>query len=148
MAESGQKTGRTAEQGRSRMDDFHKLSDVAKQAWRRGYDLAHPRHVPLGSHFDGNQAVGGAEAELTRAVEAVGNALQGLANSERKSFMAVKSGAGVNLVVMDPVSVEAVIVELDNMETDECREALGEGFLKGMIAKAKTVQDDIPPTVN
>lgn len=130
------------------MDNFLKLSDVAKQAWQRGYNLAHPRHVPLGSHFDGNRTAGGAEAELTRAVEAVGNALQGLANKERKSFMAIKSGAGVNLVVMDPVSVEAVIVELDSMETDECREALGEGFLKGMIAKAKTVQEDIPPTVN
>ena len=70
-------------------------------------------------------------------MNAVGNALQGFAEDERKSFMAVKSDNGVNLVVMDPVSVEAVIVELDNMKTDECREALGDGFLKGMIAKAK-----------
>jgi len=43
---------------------------------------------------------------------------------------------------MDPVSVEAVIVELDNMKTDECREALGDGFLKGMIAKAKVADTD------
>ncbi len=66
--------------------------------------------------------------------------------------MAVKSDSGVNLVVMDPVSVEAVIVELDNMKTDECREALGDGFLKGMIAKAKvaktTATDAHAPTLN
>ena len=70
--------------------------------------------------------------------------------------MAVKSGHGVNLVVMDPVSVEAVIVELDNMSTDECRKALGDGFLKGMIAKANAAQgvadrgaqSSTPPTVN
>ena len=85
-------------------------------------------------------------------MEAVGDALNSFGDDGRKSFLAVKSGAGVNLVVMDPVSVEAVIVELDNMNTDECREALGDGFLKGMVAKAKAAKsgtpDDSPPTIN
>jgi hypothetical protein len=122
------------------MDDFHNLSDDAKHAWQRGYDLAHPRHVP-GRSAEIRDCIGDArDDDLTRAVNAVGDALEGFAENERKSFMAVKSGNGVNLVVMDPVSVEAVIVELDNMKTDECREALGDGFLKGMIAKAKVAK--------
>ena len=130
------------------MDDFLKLSDDAKQAWQRGYDLAHPRHMPTRSRENPKHGDGAREAELALAVDAVGAALENLAGNERKSFMAVKSGAGVNLVVMDPVSVEAVIVELDNMSTDECREALGNGFLKGMIAKAKAAklaQGGTPP---
>ncbi len=119
------------------MDDLQNLSEDAKQAWQRGYDLAHPRHVP-GRSAEFRDCTGDArDDDLTRAVNTVGDALQGFSENERKSFMAVKSGNGVNLVVMDPVSVEAVIVELDNMKTDECREALGDGFLKGMIAKAK-----------
>lgn len=130
------------------MDDFYRLSNDAKQAWQRGYDLAHPRHMPPRSRRNPKHAGDAREAELARAVDTVGDALANLAGTERKSFMAVKSGAGVNLVVMDPVSVEAVIVELDNMSTNECRKALGDGFLKGMIAKAKTSRDDIPPTVN
>ncbi len=130
------------------MDEFHELSDDAKQAWQRGYDLAHPRHILARSRRHPKPPGDAREAELARAVDAVGNALATLGGHGRKSFMAVKSGAGVNLVVMDPVSVEAVIVELDNMSTDECREALGDGFLKGMIAKAKTTGDDIPPSVN
>ena len=130
------------------MDDFLRLSDAAKQAWRRGYDLAHPRHMPARSRKNPKHTGDTREAELARAVDAVGAARENLAGNERKSFMAVKSSAGINLVVMDPVSVEAVIVELDNMSTDECREALGDGFLKGMIAKAKAAKDDIPPTIN
>ena len=134
------------------MDHFHRLSDDAKQAWQRGYDLAHPRHMPARSRKHPKYTGGAREAELARAVEVVGDALENLAGNEPKSFMAVKSGAGVNLVVMDPVSVEAVIVELDNMSTDECREALGDGFLKGMIAKAKAAKVGAPggppPTVN
>ncbi len=134
------------------MDDFLRLSDAAKQAWRRGYDLAHPRHMSTRFRHSSNCGGDAREAELARAVDAVGDALENLAGNERKSFMAVKSGTGVDLVVMDPVSVEAVIVELDNMSTDECREALGDGFLKGMIAKAKAAQSDVPggtpPTVN
>ncbi len=130
------------------MDEFQRLSNDAKQAWQRGYDLAHPRHMPAGPRKSPKFPGGAREADLARAVDAVGDALENLAGNERKSFIAVKSGAGVNLVVMDPVSVEAVIVELDNMSTDECREALGDGFLKGMIAKAKTARNDTPPTVN
>ena len=119
------------------MDQFHNLSDEAKHAWQRGYNLAHPRHVAGRSSEIQDCNSDAPDDDMTRAVNAVGDALQGFAENERKSFMAVKSGGGVNLVVMDPVSVEAVIVELDNMKTDECREALGDGFLKGMIAKAK-----------
>ena len=134
------------------MDDFHNLSDDAKHAWQRGYDLAHPRHVP-GRSAEIRDCTGDArDDDMTRAVNAVGDALEGFAENERKSFMAVKSGNGVNLVVMDPVSVEAVIVELDNMKTNECREALGDGFLKGMIAKAKVAKlataDADAPTLN
>jgi hypothetical protein len=130
------------------MDDFHKLSDDAKQAWQRGYDLAHPRHMSIRSRTTRHHGGDTREAELARAVDAVGDALENLADTGRKPFLAVKSGAGVNLVVMDPVSVEAVIVELDNMRTDECREALGDGFLKGMIAKATAAKNDTPPTLN
>ncbi len=134
------------------MDNFHTLSDDAKQAWQRGYDLAHPRRMLARSErnpiFNGSTR----ETELARAVDAVGEALNNIGDDGRKSFMAVKSGHGVNLVVMDPVSVEAVIVELDNMNTDECREALGDGFLKGMVAKARVAkagaEDDSPPTIN
>ncbi len=134
------------------MDHFHRLSDDAKQAWQRGYDLAHPRHMPARFRKSPKYGGGAREAELAHAVNLVGDALENLAGTERKSFMAVKSGAGVNLVVMDPVSVEAVIVELDNMGTNECRKALGDGFLKGMIAKAKAAKVDprngTPPTIN
>ena len=134
------------------MDNFHRLSNNAKQAWQRGYDLAHPRHMPARSRKNPKFGAGAREAELARAVDTVGAALESLDSSEHKSVMAVKSGAGVNLVVMDPVSVEAVIVELDNMNSDECREALGDGFLKGMIAKAKAAklgtQGGTPPTIN
>jgi hypothetical protein len=134
------------------MDNYHRLSDDAKQAWQRGYDLAHPRHMPARSENSPKYTGSARETELARAVEAVGDALNNLGDDVRKSFMAVKSGAGVNLVVMDPVSVEAVIVELDNMNTDECREALGDGFLKGMVAKAKAAKagtpDHSPTTIN
>ncbi len=134
------------------MDNYHRLSDDAKQAWQRGYDLAHPRYMPARSKIIPKNTGSARETELARAVEAVGDALNNFGDDGRKSFLAVKSGAGVNLVVMDPVSVEAVIVELDNMNTEECREALGDGFLKGMVAKAKAAKagtpDDSPPTIN
>ncbi len=134
------------------MDNFHTLSNSAKQAWQRGYDLAHPRHMPARSRKNPKYGAGAREADLARAVDTVGAALESLASSARKSVMAVKSGAGVDLVVMDPVSVEAVIVELDNMSTDECRKALGDGFLKGMIAKARAAkggaQGSSTPTIN
>ncbi len=122
------------------MDDFHNLSDEAKHAWQRGYNLAHSRHVAGRSSEFQDCNSDAPDDDMTRAVDAVGDALEGFAENERKTFMAVKSGNGVNLVVMDPISVEAVIVELDNMKTDECREALGDGFLKGMIANAKVAK--------
>ncbi len=134
------------------MDDFQRLSDDAKHAWQRGFNLAHPRHMPARPGKNRKQPVDAREAEMARAVDAVGDALETLASTERKSFLAVTSGTGVDLVVMDPMSVEAVIVELDNMRTDECREALGDGFLKGMIAKARVAKAGTrgggPPTMN
>ncbi len=134
------------------MDDFQRLSNDAKHAWQRGFNLAHPRHMPARSSKDRKQPVDAREAEMARAVDAVGDALETLACNERKSFLAVTSGSGVDLVVMDPMSVEAVIVELDNMGTDECREALGDGFLKGMVAKARAAKAGTrggsPPTMN
>ncbi len=54
-------------------------------------------------------------------------------------------------MIMDPMSVEAVIGELDNMRTDECMEALGDGFLRGMIFKALAARAEGPdgaPTIN
>ena len=165
------------------MDDYAKLSAEAKQAWQRGYNLAHPRtRLPKpsreptetwiskdGASTDGaskDQASkdgasedgtsedgtsGGREAVISSALDVVGCALEDLNDSRGKSVVAVDSGSGVQLVVMDPMSVEAVIVELDNMKTDECREALGDGFLRGMIVKAKAARaggPDRTPTIN
>ncbi len=124
------------------MDDYGKLSAEAKQAWQRGYDLAHPRkRLPRPSREPSeDRASDGRTADISAALEVVGSALEDLNDSRSKSVVAVDSGSGVHLVVMDPMSVEAVIVELDNMKTDECREALGDGFLRGMIVKAKAAR--------
>ncbi len=137
------------------MDDYEKLSAEAKQAWQRGYDLAHPRkRLPRGSREGSkDRASDGRDAEISGALDVVGGALEDLNDRVGKSVVAVDSGSGsgVHLVVMDPMSVEAVIVELDNMKTDECREALGDGFLRGMIVKAKAARakgHDDPPTIN
>ncbi len=135
------------------MDDYEKLSAEAKQAWHRGYDLAHPRkRLPRGSREGSkDRASDGRDAEISGALDVVGGALEDLNDSRSKSVVAVDSGSGVHLVVMDPMSVEAVIVELDNMKTDECREALGDGFLRGMIVKAKAARakdPDDPPAIN
>ncbi len=135
------------------MDDYEKLSTEAKQAWRRGYDLAHPRKRLPRPAREGSKdlATNGREADISGALEVVGSALADLDNSRSKSVVAVDSGSGVQLVVMEPMSVEAVIVELDNMRTDECKEALGDGFLRGMIAKAKAARTedlDRAPTIN
>ena len=135
------------------MDDYEKLSAEAKQAWQRGYDLAHPRRrLPRGSRERSkDRASDGRDAEISGALDVVGGALEDLNDSAGKSVVTVDSGSGVHLVVMDPMSVEAVIVELDNMKTDECREALGDGFLRGMIVKAKAARakgPDDPPTIN
>ena len=135
------------------MDDYGKLSAEAKQAWQRGYDLAHPRKRLPGPAREGSKdrAKGGRAADISAALEAVGSALQDLNDNRSKSVVAVDSGSGVHLVVMEPMSVEAVIVELDNMKTDECREALGDGFLRGMIVKAKVARAEDPgnaPAIN
>ena len=135
------------------MDDYEKLSAEAKQAWQRGYDLAHPRKRLPRPAREGSKdrASDGRDADISGALEVVGGALEDLNDSRSKSIVAVDSGSGVQLVIMDPVSVEAVIVELDNMRTDECREALGDGFLRGMIVKAKAARAEDPdgaPTIN
>ena len=140
------------------MDDYAKLSAEAKQAWQRGYDLAHPRtrlpkpsREPTETWTSKDGASDGREAVISNALDVVGCALEDLNDNRGKSVVAVDSGSGVQLVVMDPMSVEAVIVELDNMKTDECREALGDGFLRGMIVKAKAARAEGPdrtPTIN
>ena len=135
------------------MDDYEKLSAEAKQAWQRGYDLTHPRKRLPGRLREGSKdrASDGRDADMSGALEVVGSALEDLNDRVGKSVVAVDSGSGVHLVVMDPMSVEAVIVELDNMRTDECREALGDGFLRGMIVKAKAARAEDPdgaPTMN
>ncbi len=133
------------------MDDYGKLSAEAKQAWQRGYDLAHPRKRPPRPSREPrkDRASDGRDADISAALVVVSGALEELNNSRSKA--AVDSGTGVHLVVMDPMSVEAVIVELNNMKTDECREALGDGFLRGMIVKAKAARGKDPdgaPTIN
>ena len=135
------------------MDDYEKLSAEAKQAWQRGYDLAHPRkRLPRRSREGSkDRASERRDADISGALEVIGSALEGLNDRRSESVVAVDSGSGVHLVIMDPMSVEAVIVELDNMRTDECREALGDGFLRGMIAKAKAARAedlDDAPTIN
>ena len=54
------------------MDNCHTLSDDAKQAWQRGYDLAHPRRMPARSESSPKFNGGTRETELARAFEAVG----------------------------------------------------------------------------
>ncbi len=129
------------------MDKFEKLSIEAKRAWRRGFDLAYPRNWLSSPSLEGRQeqtADDHPRAEADRAADAVARALVEASSAGRKSMLALKSGAGVRMVVMDPMSVEAVVDELGNLETDECREALGEGFLRGMIAKAKVARIEKP----
>ncbi len=132
------------------MDDYEKLSAEAKQAWQRGYDLAHPRkRLPRPSREGSkDRASDGRGADIFGALDVVGSALEGLNDRRSESVVAVDSGSGVHLVVMEPMSVEAVIVEMDNMKTDECREALGDGFLRGMIVKAKAARAEGPATIN
>ncbi len=128
------------------MDTFEKLSVEAKRAWRRGFDLAYPRTWLSSSSLEGrrDRAADDPRAERDRAADALARALVEASRAERKSLLAIKSGEGVRMVVMDPMSVEAVVDELGNLETDECREALGEGFLRGMIAKAKAAGAEEP----
>lgn len=136
------------------MDGYDELSEEAKQAWQRGFDLAYPRaSLPASSHNGPEQdRANGYPVRATPAIDAIASALEDLGSINNKTAVAVQSGDGIQLVVMDPVSVDAVLVELDNMLSDECREALGEGFLRGMIAKAKAAKaehhDDRHLTLN
>ncbi len=136
------------------MDTFEKLSVEAKRAWRRGFDLAYPRTWLSSSSLEGRrvQATDDPRAERDRAADVVARALVEASRAERKSMLAIKSGEGVRMVVMDPLSVDVVVDELDNLKTDECREALGEGFLRGMIAKARAAgaegPEASPPLMN
>ncbi len=119
------------------MDDFEELSEQAKQAWQRGFDLAHPRReTPTRWRVEPETANrDDAQAGVDRAMDLVAGALQNLNIGD--SAQSDRSGRGVRLVVMDPLSLEAVIVEFDQTKTDECKDALGKGFLRGIIAKAK-----------
>ena len=134
------------------MDTFEKLSVEAKRAWRRGFDLAYPRTWLSSPALAGRRvhAADNPRAERDRAADAVARALAEASRAGRTSMLAVKSGTGGRMVVMDPMSVEAVVDELDNLKTDECREALGEGFLRGMIAKAAGAEEPeaSPPLMN
>ncbi len=140
------------------MDDYKELSEDAKQAWQRGYDLAHPTGTPRYVLREGprDQGAEGSADDVARAVDAVAAALHDAGHdagqNAGKSVPGLSSGARIQMVVMDPVSVEAVIGELDNMKSDECKEALGRGFLRGMIAKARaaraTGRADDGPLVN
>ena len=128
------------------MDKFEKLSVEAQQAWRRGFDLAYPRTWLSSSLLEGRrvQATDDPRAERDRAADALARALVEASRAGRKSMLAIKSGEDVRMVVMDPLSIDAVVDELDNLKTDECREALGEGFLRGMIAKARAAGAEEP----
>ena len=136
------------------MDDYEKLSHDAKQAWRRGFELAHPRadQPELSREAQESRNDDGPLASVAHAVDLVGAALKGLGSDEGGSSLAGNSGLDVRMVVMDPVSVEAVIVEFDKLQSDECKDALGRGFLRGMIAKAKAASaedsDGDPPLMN
>ena len=86
--------------------DYDKLSPEAKQAWQRGFDLAHPR--------------GGEPTPLQEWHESV----------------------GLRMAAMDQVSVQAIDAEMDKQQTEECKTAMVNGFLRGMIAKAEAARSD------
>ncbi len=136
------------------MDDYEELSEHAKQAWQRGFDLAHPRRETPTRWRDVHETANrdDAQAGVDRAMDLVAGALQNLSIDERPPRPFARSGARVRLVVMDPLSIEAVIVEFDKTKTDECKDALGKGFLRGIIAKAKADRAEDPnggpPTMN
>ncbi len=52
------------------MDDYEKLSAEAKQAWQRGYDLAHPRKRPPRPSREGSKdrASDGRDADISGAL--------------------------------------------------------------------------------
>ncbi len=74
------------------MDDYEKLSAEAKQAWQRGYDLAHPRKRLPRSSREGSKdrASERRDAGISGALEVVGNALEGLNGGRSESVVAVE----------------------------------------------------------
>ena len=126
------------------MDDYKNLSEEAKRAWQRGFDLAYPRSRPRSWAQPKDRSTDNPRAGNERTADVVAAALEGLGNDR---FEAVPSGASapkVRMVVMDPVSLEAVIVEFDKLKSDECKDALGKGFLRGMLAKARAARAEDP----
>ncbi len=90
--------------------DYDKLSPEAKQAWQRGFDLAHPgtgRPSPLLEWLEG-----------------------------------VAEEHGGRFAAMDRVSVLAIDAEVEKQQTEECKTAMVNGFLRGMIAKAEAARSD------
>ena len=116
--------------------------------------MAYPRNEPPRVLRTGitDQTEDGAPADAACAADMVSAALQRLGNQRGESALALKTDSGIQMVVMDPMSVEEVIVEFDNLESAECKDALGRGFLRGMIAKARAAQEEDPndaaPTLN
>jgi hypothetical protein len=122
------------------MDDYEALSEEAKRAWQRGFDLAYPRSGPRWWAQPEDRSTDEPRNGIERAAEVVVAALEGLGGDRGEAAPFGASAPSVRLVVMDPVSVEAVIVEFDKLKSDECRDALGKGFLRGMLAKARAAR--------
>ncbi len=126
------------------MDDYKDLSEEAKRAWQRGFDLAYPRRGPRSWAQPKDRSTDNHRAGIDRAADVVAAALEGLGNDRFESVPSGASAPNVRMVVMDPVSVEAVIVEFDKLKSDECKDALRRGFLRGMLAKARADRAEGP----
>ena len=126
------------------MDDYKDLSEEAKRAWQRGFDLAHPRRGPRSWARPQDRSTHDPRAGIERAADVVAEALEGLDGDRGEAAPSAGSAPNVRMVVMDPVSVEAVIVEFDKLKSDECKDALGKGFLRGMLAKARAARAEGP----
>ncbi len=122
------------------MDDYKNLSEEAKRAWQRGFDLAYPRRGPRSCAQPKDGSTDNHRAGMERAADVVAAALEGLGSNGGESVPPRASAPNMGMVVMDPVSVEAVIVEFDKLKSDECKDALGRGFLRGMLAKARAAR--------
>ncbi len=122
------------------MDDYKDLSEEAKRAWQRGFDLAHPRRCPRSWARPQGRSTHHLRAGIERAADVVAEALEGLDGDRDEAAPSAGTAPNVRMVVMDPVSVDAVIVEFDKLKSDECKDALGKGFLRGMIAKARAAR--------
>ncbi len=49
---------------------------------------------------------------------------------------------GGRFTAMDQASVQAIDAEMDKQQTEECKTAMVNGFLRGMIAKAEAARSD------